>query len=127
MNEQLFRQKSIEKVSSPEQLDRYIRVANPGVWVILIAVIILLAGVVAWGYFGHLDTTLSTAVVAEEGKGVIYVKEADVSKVAFGMPVRVEGKEYTISDIPREPLRVDSSFSDCTKKKREIMEIYWRA
>ena len=22
---------------------------------------------------------------------------------------------------------MDSSFSDCTKKKREIMEIYWRA
>ena len=31
MNEQLFRKKSIDRVSSPEQLDAYLRVANPGV------------------------------------------------------------------------------------------------
>ena len=30
MNEQLFRKKSIDRVSSPEQLNEYIRVANPG-------------------------------------------------------------------------------------------------
>ena len=44
MNEQLFRKKSVDKVSSPEQLNEYIRVANPGVWMVLAAIVILLAG-----------------------------------------------------------------------------------
>lgn len=42
MNEQLFRKKSIERVNSPEQLNEHIRVANPGVWLVLAAVIALL-------------------------------------------------------------------------------------
>ena len=65
MNDQLFRKKSVERVSSPEQLNDYIRVANPSVWMILAAIMILLAGVIVWGCIGHLDTTLSTAVVCE--------------------------------------------------------------
>ena len=56
MNSQLFRKKSVDRVSSPEQLNEYIRVANPGVWMVLAAIVILLAGVVVWGCIGHLDT-----------------------------------------------------------------------
>ena len=112
MNEQLFRKKSVDKVSSPEQLNEYIRVANPGVWMVLAAIVILLAGVIAWGFIGHLDTTLSTAVVCENGEAVIYVKEADAEKIAVGMTVRVDDKEYTVSEIPTEPKRVDDTMSE---------------
>ena len=42
---QIFREKSIERVSSPEQLDDYIKVTTPSVWLILSATIALLAGV----------------------------------------------------------------------------------
>ena len=44
MSDQIFRKKSLDRISSPEQLNDYIRVANPGIWMILAAVIILLAG-----------------------------------------------------------------------------------
>ena len=112
MNQQLFRKKSVDKVSSPEQLNEYIRVANPGVWMVLAAIVILLAGVVVWGFIGHLDTTLTTAVVCENGEAVIYVKEADEEKIAVGMTVRVDDKEYTVSEIPTEPKRVDDTMSE---------------
>ena len=32
MENKLFRQKSIDRVLSPEQLQDYMRVTNPGVW-----------------------------------------------------------------------------------------------
>ena len=112
MNSQLFRKKSVDRVSSPEQLNEYIRVANPGVWMVLAAIVILLAGVVVWGFIGHLDTTLNTAVVCENGEAVIYVKEADVEKVKVGMTVRVGENEYAISEIPTEPVRVDGTISE---------------
>lgn len=44
MNQQLFRKSSIERVSSPEQLNDYIKVTNSGVWLVLAAVIMLLVG-----------------------------------------------------------------------------------
>lgn len=50
----IFRQKSIDKVSSPEKLDDYIRVTTPSVWITLAAIVVLLVGVIAWGAFGEL-------------------------------------------------------------------------
>lgn len=50
----IFRQKSIDKVSSPEKLDDYIRVTTPSVWITLLAIVILLAGTIIWGCFGEL-------------------------------------------------------------------------
>ena len=112
MNDQLFRKKSVERVSSPEQLNDYIRVANPSVWMILAAIVILLAGVIVWGCIGHLDTTLSTAVVCENDTAVVYVKEADIEKIAVGMTVRVGDEEYAVSEISTEPIRVDDTMSE---------------
>ena len=48
----LFRKKSLERLSSPEQLDDYIRVTTPPVWIVLIAVVVLLAGMIVWASFG---------------------------------------------------------------------------
>ena len=54
MDSSIFRKSSIDKVSSPEKLDDYIRVTTPGVWLTLAAIIILLAGAVIWGTMGEL-------------------------------------------------------------------------
>ena len=125
MNEQLFRKKSVDKVSSPEQLNEYIRVANPGVWMVLAAIVILLAGVVVWGFIGHLDTTLSTAVVCDSGEAVIYIKEADVEKIEVGMTVRVGEKEYTISEISAAPMRMDDTISEYAIHASGLTEGQW--
>lgn len=53
MNNSIFRQESIDKVSSPEKLDDYIRVTTPSVWITLIAIILLLTGALVWGIFGE--------------------------------------------------------------------------
>ena len=54
MADELFRKKSMDKLSSPDQLTDYIRVANPGVWMILVAIVLLLAGACVWGMYGRL-------------------------------------------------------------------------
>ncbi len=50
-----FRQKSLNKVSSPEKLDDYIRVTTPSVWIVLIAIVLLLVGGILWGIFGEVE------------------------------------------------------------------------
>ena len=96
MHSQIFRKKSMDKISSPEQMNDYIRVANPSVWMILIAVIVLLAGVCVRGMFGRLDTRIQTGGVCTDGKLVCYIGEADFKKVEVGM---------TTKGIPSRPLR----------------------
>lgn len=112
MNKQLFKKSNMDKISSPEQLHDYVRIANPGLWMVISAIVILLAGVVVWGFIGKIDTTVSTAIVADGGNAVIYIGESDAEKLAVGMIVRSEGKEYTVTDIAREPIRVDESLTD---------------
>ena len=57
----IFREKSLKKVSSPEALNDYIRVTTPSVWLVLIALVLLLAGIFAWSVFG------TVTVHAEDG------------------------------------------------------------
>ena len=108
----LFRKKSLERISSPEQLNHYIRVSTPSVWLLLGAVIVLLAGVCVWGVFGHLDTTLPVAVLAEGGTVRAYVKEADMPGVVPGAPVMVDGVQGRVVSLAAEPVRVDGTFTD---------------
>ena len=58
---ELFREKSLERVSSPEQLNDYIKVTTPSVWLVLIAVILLLVGI--------LTRSVSDKVTVEDNDG----------------------------------------------------------
>ena len=74
MSNQLFKKSKIEeRFSSPEQLNGYVRVTNPGVWMVISAIIILLCGVIAWGFVGKIDTTMPAVIVADDENAVIYV------------------------------------------------------
>ena len=57
MEEGLFREKSLERISSPEQLDDRISVTTIPVWLVLLATIVILAGMLVWGLFGTVDVT----------------------------------------------------------------------
>lgn len=102
----------MERVSSPEQLDDYIRVTNPNVWIALCAVVFLLAGICVWGIFGRMDTVLDVGAITEEGRTVCYVKESEIGMVTSDMKVRLEGGEYGIAEISVQPVQIDSSFPD---------------
>lgn len=95
MGEEIFRKKSIERINSPESLNDYVKVANPGVWILFVAVIILLVGVGVWGIFGRLETKLETGISVTEGIGVCTLSAEDCENVEANQTVRIgdtEGK-----------------------------------
>lgn len=111
--QQLFRQTSLDRVSSPEQLNDYIRVVNPGVWITLCAVLILLAALIVWSVFGTLPTTLEEACVADNGVLTCYL--SDVSGVAAGQSVKIgdyKGTVHTISSMPYSSREVSQKYQD---------------
>lgn len=108
----LFRQKSLERISSPEQLNDYIRVSTPSIWLLLTAVVVLLLGVCAWGVFGHMDTTLPVAVVSRDGAATAFVRESDAEKIAVDATVSIGESAGSVLSVSAEPVRVDDSFSE---------------
>ena len=91
----VFRRKTLDNISSPEQMTDYLRVTNPGIWAILAAVLLLLAGIFAWAMTGTLETKAEVkVVVAGHAAQVISLGPA---ALAEGMPLRVSGQEYRIA------------------------------
>ena len=54
----IFRKTNLERISSPEKLNEYIRVSNPSVWIIISAILVFFAALTFWAL---------TAVITPDG------------------------------------------------------------
>lgn len=107
----IFRQKSIDRVTAPDELDDYIKVANPGTWLILVAVIALLAAVIIWGIVGRLNTTVSGAAVSDGSTATVYISEKDTGSIEAGMTVEINGSRYTVESVGTAAVQLDDEYA----------------
>lgn len=109
----IFRAKSLERISSPEDLNDYIRVANPGIWLILSGVVLLLIGTIVWCMFGHLDTMINGVCITEGQNTICYINEPDIGKVQKGMKVILsDGSECTVEGYAAEAVDGDEVLTE---------------
>lgn len=113
----IFNKKASEKLKSPDDLDKYLRVTNPSVWVILAACAVLLCGLLAWGFFGAVSTSVTTTAVQVDGKVVSFLDAEEVSKVTVGDTANVNGQRMKVAQIASLPVSVDEA-------KRELNSDY---
>ena len=64
---QVYRQKTLDRISSPEQLTDYLHVTNPGIWVLFAVIILLLVALLAWASIGQLETTAPAKAAVADG------------------------------------------------------------
>ena len=93
--ETVFRKETMERISAPEQLTEYLRITNPGIWAVLTAVILLLAGIIAWASVGTLETAVDAAVHVEDHTAQVVTVGG--RPLAAGMTLRVAGQEFVIA------------------------------
>ncbi len=107
MKKELFRENAIKKVSSPEQLNEYIRVTNPGIWVTLVAIIVLLIGVCVWGALGRIETTVDAVAISDGSKVLCYMAGSDeISSVEVGQEVKIDENTCTIDSVSADAVQV---------------------
>lgn len=99
MKETLFREKSLKKVKSPDHLSEYIRVVNPGIWLLMLSVLILLLGLCCWGILGSVQTVVSTEVQAKNGEYICTLTQEEGAKVEPDMQVSVEGAQGIVTEV----------------------------
>lgn len=87
----VFRKESLDRVESPEQLDEYIKVSRPKVWMILTALLIAAAAVIIWSAIGTLPETMSVQGVTAGGKTVFCYENVE------GANTNLEGCKVNIS------------------------------
>lgn len=96
----VFRKKTLERISSPEQLTDYLHVTNPGIWWTLAAVIILLAGLLVWSIVANLESSIEVRVRVEDNTASVVYNDDDVLQV--GMVVTTDTDSFTISVISKD-------------------------
>lgn len=99
---QIYREEVMERISSPEQLTSYLRVTNPGIWMVLVGIVMLLAGLIAWSTVGTLETTARATVQVESNLAEVTIE--GVQKIEGGMTLRVRDQEYTIDYVYEDAL-----------------------
>ena len=65
MEKTLFRKESYDRISSPEQMRDYMRVTSPRLWMLLAAMIALLAGFLVYASTTMMETTLELSATAD--------------------------------------------------------------
>ena len=111
MSSSVFRDSSLDRVSSPEQLNDYIKVSSPSIWMVLAAAIVFLTGVVVWGVFGSLVTKQETVAVIKNGNAVCYISSDNIQKVGMGMKIYIGETAGTITVASADaPIQIGSEF-----------------
>ena len=96
-NQKVYRQETLERISSPEQLNDYLKVTNVGIWVVLITVMLLLAGIFVWSRVGTLETKQEAVAAVHSNQAVITL--AKPGRIKEEYPIRFQNKEFTIDKI----------------------------
>ena len=114
----LFRKTSLEKLSSPEQLDRAIVITPPSFWIALAGGFIIVLGALLWAVFGRIPVNVESQGIYLNGEGVrsvygevdgiiteIRVKEGD--QIKEGDVVAVVGGGEITSQIEKLGQRIE--------------------
>ena len=122
----VYRKVSLERLSSPEQLDMLVQVTDVRGWLALSAIGILLVMVIGWGIWGSIPSQINMPAIVLNNEGVeaaaqqakLYVPYETSSTLAEGMTVTitprngtgapVAGKISSIGQLPVSPATIAS-------------------
>lgn len=105
----LFRQQSLQAMSAPgENLNAYLRVTTPGVWMILLAVILLLAGTCIWGALAHIHTEIPVSIISSNKEVICYVPQQAIEALQDKPVVKLGGEEILVSKQAGDALIIQS-------------------
>jgi len=105
----IFREKSLSKFSSPEGLDQYIKTTTPSLWIMLAAIIVFLAGVLFWAVTGRIDSSTNLGFEVKDNVAVTYLSEDYIDKVKEDTAIEINGERYTIGKISGPVSQSDES------------------
>ena len=110
-NKSLFREKSMEQFSSPEQLNDYIKITNPSLILILVAIIALLAGTIVWGMLGTIDAEARVTARVDNRKISAYLSSADATQLNATSVILISGTHYPVTGIS-DPMKASDGLSE---------------
>lgn len=118
---QIFRKAALERLSSPEQLDRLVPVSDPLGWLVLTTLLSLLCLIILWGFLGKIPEEVEGLgiLVSEDGRvlDAMSLSQGTVLKLNVNENAPVE-KGQLIAVIEQSNLRDELESTEETLKER---------
>lgn len=120
---QIFRKSLLDKLSSPEQLDKMIVITPPSFWIALSGAAIIIVSAVVWGFFGKLPVNVNTQgiYVNEEGTQTVCSDTAGVISEVFVDDGSQVKKGDIIATLNTE--EIDEKIADYEKRIKAVEKI----
>ena len=111
MKKEIFRKKSLERISSPEKIDSYVKTVNVSSNLVLIAAATVIFGAVIWGAFGKVEVSVPAVTVCLQDETLCYVREADCASISKETEFVTVGGALNLTAISETPTRVSDTLS----------------
>jgi len=115
MNQSIFREVALERLSSPDELDRLLKVTEAKAWIAQLTLFALIALALVWGFVGRIPSVVS-------GQGVIVRRGGVLNVVAAGSGVVAQLK-VKVGDRITEGQIVATIAQPAMLEKRKNVEL----
>lgn len=116
--EGIFRHSTMNRVASSEELDHYIKVTNPSAWVIVLAALLLIGGIIVWAAIAVVPVTVETTGItfttndSNKTNVICFVNEETADRVRKQRMIAfvegVEANDATMTEMPLSATEVIS-------------------
>lgn len=116
----VFRKSALDKLSSPEQLDRMIVIVSPSFWLFLAGAALIIVTALLWSIFGRLPINVDTQgiFINEEGVRTIYSEGSGIVKEVYfddGEAVKVGDVIFTL-----DTTEIDKQIADYERRIKNV-------
>ncbi len=114
----IFRQKSIDKISSPEKIDELLEVTSPRSWLILISLILVIIIIIIWSIWGVITSKAEgTGIFNHPNHELTVHYNCQIDTLLVNVGDKVEKGQLLVRIIPEE------SISTITKFRSQLYNI----
>lgn len=115
---EVFRPSMMNRIASADELDHYLKITNPSAWVVTLAALLLIAGVIIWAVVANVPVTVNTTGIdyldpnSDENVVLCWVDKSTAQKIedsgAKASIDGVEAKSVQLNDVPMSASEVIS-------------------
>jgi hypothetical protein len=96
----IFTEKSRKKLKSVDDLERAAQAVGPSAWVTLVAVLALVCGLFAWGFFGTVPLSIQAGGTYDNDLGVLcFVTPEQANRIHEGNAATANGAATTVKAV----------------------------
>ena len=107
----MIRKRKIDKISNPDELDRYLVSTKPITWIAIVSVILALSGFFVWSFLARITFKITGTAHISSGAVTLNIEEKKLPELKVGQKVYIASLEGEILSINEDGYPTISTFT----------------